>query len=74
MSEAESELDVVALVLSFVIPGLGQIYQGRTKVGVLFIVAMLISGALTFLLIGFVLIPIVWILNMYDVYAEWLDI
>lgn len=74
MSQEESELDVVALILSFFIPGVGQIYQGRTKVGILFLVSIFVSGFLTLFLIGFLLVPLVWAINMYDVYAEWLDI
>jgi TM2 domain-containing membrane protein YozV len=64
----------VALILSFFIAGLGQIYQGRTKEGIVFLVAMFISGALTLVLIGFILIPIVWIVNMYDAYTQWLEL
>ena len=48
--------------------GLGQIYNGEITKGVIFIVVQLINAALTTVLIGFVLMPIVGLWAMLDAY------
>lgn len=58
----------VAAVLSFFFSGLGQIYNGEIMKGILFIVCGGISILLMWILIGFLLYPIVWIYGMYDAY------
>jgi TM2 domain-containing membrane protein YozV len=50
---------IIAAVLSLIVAGLGQIYNGQITKGVLAIVAQLINGALTVILIGWILMPIV---------------
>ena len=50
---------ILAAVLSLIVAGLGQIYNGQIGKGVLFIILQLIHGALTVVLIGWVLMPIV---------------
>ena len=59
----------VATLLSLVITGLGQLYNGQIFKGVAFFVSMVISWMLTTpftLFIGWLLVPIVWILGMVD--------
>ena len=48
---------VLAAVLSLIVAGLGQIYNGQIGKGVIFIVIQLINGALTAVLIGWFLLP-----------------
>jgi TM2 domain-containing membrane protein YozV len=50
---------ILAAILSLIVAGLGQIYNGQIGKGVLFIVIQLINGALTAVLIGWILLPIV---------------
>ncbi|MDP9457486.1 MAG: hypothetical protein M3Q60_17305 [Actinomycetota bacterium] len=50
---------LLAAILSLILSGLGQIYNGEITKGVVFIVVQLINAALTTVLIGFVLMPIV---------------
>ena len=50
---------VLAAVLSLIVAGLGQIYNGQVSKGVIFIVIQLINGALTAVLIGWFLLPLV---------------
>jgi TM2 domain-containing membrane protein YozV len=50
---------ILAAVLSLVLSGLGQIYNGEVTKGVVFIVVQLINAALTTILIGWSLMPIV---------------
>ena len=59
----------LAAVLSFFYPGLGQIYNGQILKGVALFVIASICAALMFVLIGFVLYPLVWLLGMYDAYS-----
>ncbi len=50
---------IVAAILSVIVAGLGQIYNGQIGKGVVFIVLQLINTALTVVLIGWILMPIV---------------
>ncbi len=61
----------LALILSFLIPGLGQIYVGKSSAGALMIVAAVILGMTTALLIlpGIIYIAL-WIYGMYNAYVE----
>jgi TM2 domain-containing membrane protein YozV len=59
---------VLAAVLSLIVAGLGQIYNGQVLKGVIFIVIQLINGALTVVLIGWLLLPLVGLLAMIDAY------
>lgn len=63
---------VIAVVLSFFIWGVGQLYQGRTKIGLVWLVVYVVSAVLT-LLTGFLFAPIaliLWLVNLYDAYTE----
>ena len=59
---------ILAALLSFIVAGLGQIYNGQVAKGVIFILLQLINGALTAVLIGWVLMPIVGLWAMIDAY------
>jgi TM2 domain-containing membrane protein YozV len=59
---------ILAAVLSLIIAGLGQIYNGQVTKGVIFIVVQLINGALTAVLIGWFLLPLVGLWAMIDAY------
>ncbi len=50
---------ILATILSVIVAGLGQIYNGQIGKGVVFIILQIINGALTVVLIGWVLMPIV---------------
>ncbi|MCS3922410.1 TM2 domain-containing membrane protein YozV [Methanococcus voltae PS] len=60
---------ILAGILSFLIVGAGQMYNGQIKKGILLLIAGLISGFLLFFLIGFILLPIVYIYAIYDAYT-----
>jgi TM2 domain-containing membrane protein YozV len=59
---------LLAAILSLVVAGLGQIYNGQVTKGVIFIVVQLINGALTAVLIGWLLLPLVGRWSMIDAY------
>jgi TM2 domain-containing membrane protein YozV len=59
---------ILAAVLSLIVAGLGQIYNGQVTKGVIFIVVQLINGALTAVLIGWFLLPLVGLWAMIDAY------
>lgn len=58
----------IAAVLSFLIQGLGQIYNGQIFKGLVLVVLQAINLALMNVLIGFVTYPIVLIYAVYDAY------
>ena len=59
----------VAAVLSFFWAGLGQIYNGQLLKGIGFIVLYAFSVLLCFVLIGFIILPIVWFIGIWDAYS-----
>ena len=59
---------LLAAILSLIVAGLGQIYNGQITKGVVFIVIQLINGALTAVLIGWLLLPLVGLWAMVDAY------
>ena len=61
---------IVALVLSFIFPGLGQLYNHQNRKGIILIVANVISLILCLLLIGIILVILIWIYSMYDAFAS----
>jgi TM2 domain-containing membrane protein YozV len=50
---------ILAAMLSLILSGLGQIYNGQVTKGVPLIAAQMVNAALTAILIGWVLMPIV---------------
>ncbi len=60
----------LAAVLSFFIPGLGQIYNGQFGKAILFFVFSVISCILILAVIGFITTPILWIWNIVDAYKS----
>lgn len=65
---AEHKSAGLAAILSFLIPGLGQIYNGEIGKGILFLVVAIIFAFLILLLIGIPLYFILWIYGIYDAY------
>ena len=65
MSDKSSGL---AAILSFLIIGLGQIYLGLNKKGIILFLSAIISGFLMLFFIGFILWFIVWAYAIYDAY------
>ena len=59
---------VLAAILSFLIVGVGQIYLGLTKKGLILLLAAIISGVLMLVFIGFITWFIVWLYAIYDAY------
>ena len=57
---------IVALALSLLYPGLGQLYNNQNKKGFILIIATIISIILCFVLIGIILVILIWIYAMCD--------
>jgi len=60
----------VAVALSFLLPGLGQIYNQEFRKGAGFIIAYIISWVLSFVVVGWFFLVIVWIWSMVDAYQS----
>jgi len=58
----------LAVALSFLLPGLGQIYKQEFGKGAGFIIAYIISWALSAIVVGWFFLVIVWIWSMVDAY------
>jgi TM2 domain-containing membrane protein YozV len=58
----------VPALLSFFVPGLGQIVKGQVVKAVVIWLALGISWLLQFVLIGFILLPLIWLWQIYDAY------
>ncbi len=59
---------LVAVILSFFIPGLGQFYTGQLIKAVILFFLACIFGYLAIILIGIPFYIIVWLYSMYDAY------
>ena len=59
---------IIAAILSLIVAGLGQIYNGQILKGVLFIVAQIINGLLLYVVIGFITMPLVGLWAVIDAY------
>lgn len=57
-------------LLSFFIPGLGQMVKGQFLVGILIMIATAFFALLCAVGIGFVLLPLLWIVQLYDAYVK----
>ena len=60
----------LAAVLSFLIPSLGQIYNGHIVKGLILVVVQTVNVALMHVLIGFVFYPIVLGYAIFDAYRS----
>jgi len=60
----------VALVLSFFVAGLGQLYNGEIGKGIAFLIAYFVSVLLMWAVIGFLTTPILWVWGMVDAYKS----
>ncbi len=58
----------LAALLSFLIIGLGQVYLGLTKKGIILFLLAIISGVLMMVLIGWITWLLVWVYAIYDAY------
>jgi TM2 domain-containing membrane protein YozV len=58
----------LAAILSFLIAGVGQIYNGEVVKGIVIIVVQIVNVLLMGLVIGFITWPVVWIWSIYDAY------
>lgn len=57
---------LLAIILSVLLPGLGQIYLGLDHKGAIFLIAYVISAILILILIGFLLCFVIWIWALID--------
>lgn len=58
----------VAAVLSALIPGVGQIYNGEIGKGVMFMIIQAVNAFLTLIVIGFITGFAVWVWGVVDAY------
>ncbi len=61
---------LLALIFSFLLPGLGQIYNGNTNNGIILIIGTVVSWLMTSVCIGFFIFIGIWAYAMYDAYTR----
>ena len=61
---------VLAAILSFFIVGLGQVYLGLNKKGIILFLAAVVSGFLMLVVIGWITWVIVWGYSIFDAYSS----
>ena len=66
--ESNKKSPGLALVLSLILPGLGQIYNGQAGKGIGMLILYIIMCVLFFLLIPLLIAFIIWIWAMVDAY------
>lgn len=66
VTSAEEKNVLLAVILSIILPGLGQIYLGLDNKGAIFLIAYVISAILILVLIGLLLCAVIWIWALID--------
>lgn len=66
MSQQGSGGNVIAALCNVFIPGLGQLVQGRLLAAIAFFLFWAASGALIWILVGWVLLPIAYLWSIID--------
>lgn len=62
----DGRVPLVAVVLSALFPGLGHVYARDVDMGLFFAVSFILSVLSLVVLIGFILVPAIWIYAIYD--------
>ncbi|MGV1007748.1 MAG: DUF2510 domain-containing protein [Dermatophilaceae bacterium] len=60
----------LALAASFLVPGLGQLVNGEIVKGLVFVIAFLAGIVALVVLVGFLVVPVVWVWAMIDAYRS----
>lgn len=62
--------NMLAAIISFFLPGVGQLIQGRFFACITWWVLLAISAASCFIVIGFITTPILWLIQVSDAAAH----
>ncbi len=65
---SERKTHGVPALLSFLIPGLGQIVKGHIFKAIGIWIGIFMGSLLTFICIGLLLLPVIWLWQIYDAY------
>lgn len=60
----------VPALLSLFVPGLGQVVKGQWLKGIGIWIGLAICSVLMFVIIGYILAPILWLWQIYDAYND----
>lgn len=63
------KMPLLAAILSFFVPGLGQVYNGQTGKGIALFIGAIVSVALILVVCGAFTYLAIWIYSMYDGYV-----
>lgn len=68
IGETVTKNPATAGALSFLMPGLGQVYNGEVGKAVLLWAIQIVNVLLMFVVVGFVTYPAVWLYGIWDAY------
>ena len=69
-SSLENRNPLIAAILSFLFPGLGQFYNGQNRKGISFVIVAIISVFLFIILIGGLIYILIWLWSLLDAYQS----
>lgn len=70
IKKVEKKTPIVAVILSFLFPGLGQFYNDQSTKGLYFLILAIASWVLMLILIGVLTYILVWIWSIFDAYQS----
>lgn len=60
----------VALIVSVFLPGVGSMISGQTSIGTLILISYIVGWILTLFIVGFIVVPAVWIWGLVHAYQS----
>ncbi len=70
ISQGGERNPAVAAILSFLICGLGQLYNGQGLKALIYFIISVVFFGLLFVIVGIILLPIWWIIGIIDAYKS----
>jgi TM2 domain-containing membrane protein YozV len=60
----------VALIVSVFLPGVGSMISGQAAIGTLILISYIVGWILTLFIVGFIIVPAVWIWGLVHAYQS----
>jgi TM2 domain-containing membrane protein YozV len=60
----------VALIVSVFLPGVGSMISGQATIGTLILISYIVGWILTLFIVGFIIVPAVWIWGLVHAYQS----
>ncbi|WP_295620699.1 zinc-ribbon domain-containing protein [uncultured Methanobrevibacter sp.] len=70
IKKVQKKTPIVAVILSFLFPGLGQFYNDQSTKGLYFLILAIVSWILMLILIGVLTYILIWLWSIFDAYQS----